>query len=159
MNCSHCGTSLSFYNYHLQWNSFTEVFHNTLILIASCTAVVVTVKMLERSWMFQNFKGLFTSQLNRFCSVLLFMLLHCGMTFLMRYMHAPRLGPFGGHLGHIFSTRHIHLNSKFPSCYHSAEPGPTPRILFSFACWVWLMCLRISLWWRLRARYASRCIV
>ena len=52
-----------------------QVFHITLVLISSCTAVVATldaVKMLESSWLFENFKHQLTSQLNSLPRVLLF---------------------------------------------------------------------------------------
>ena len=80
------------------------------------------VKMLESSSLFQNFNDLFTSQLNSFRSVLLLMLLHCGMTYLMMCVLAPPLGHFGVNLRHISSTRHTHLSDIFPGCSHGADP-------------------------------------
>ena len=89
-------------------NSSTLVFYNTLILTSGCTAVVTTLEMLPKCWKVPNYF--------RFCLILLLMLLHCGMTFLMRCVHALQGCVFGGSLRYVSSTRHTHLSSKFFGC-------------------------------------------
>ena len=70
---------------------------------------------------------------------------YCGTTFLMRCVHAPLSGPFGGSLRHISSTRHSHLSFYIPWLFPQCWTWTVPRFLI-LACWMWLMRLRVCLY-------------